>query len=595
MSFSQDLEHYRMSEQFQKSAPRLRPRTQRQYNLIRHKKSLLLRQDPQFDTHPSQPGADAHAAEVSGRIVNNVFLDPLKGYHDTRDRFVTSALAGGRGCISIQWHQKWGVCLPFTDPRRVHIQPGQTFLHSPLNGRVIEEVPMRKRDVLQMGAWNVPSDLNPDSWKSDYDTGSGGDSKRADIDGADPTRAEAEDWEEGEEIVTVLKCWYREDPYQRTVRAMRDADLPVDEWHFVDDSVGVRFPFDPANPVPPQSEVTGQPLRLVTAKAEEYSFGEYEDGYLVIVAPFYKGRKPLFEGRWMSGALNPDVTLSAFPYMELVGYRHPLRRTGISDTELTKDVTVMDNSTTRSTFEQISVSGGIVAMLDGAFKDSEGKPFRLSSAPLSIAHTSDRLAIEALKFLQFPGMNPAMPNFRAMLNEQWQFIGTGDFGGQLGPERSKDIAVGTANLLQQSGDLPVQLHAKDLALQEAIGARVVLDFCRGFMGDNAVSWVTDGGELGYAVVRGSDLVPLNVTVRADKEWRQQDVDRVQATAQLLGMVSKLALPPPALAALLLDAGLSPRVTEALVSGMQQAALPSNPQNAASAGGQPLQLVQGGAQ
>jgi hypothetical protein len=198
-------------------------------------------------------------------------------------------------------------------------------------------------------------------------------------------------------------------------------------------------------------------------------------------------------------------------------------------------------------------------------------------------------------------MNPAMPQFQKMIADQWQHIGSGDFSASLGPERSKDIAVGTANLLQQTGDLPVQLHGMMLAQQESIGAVVALAYCRAYMGDNVVSWVTDEGDAAYAVVRGSDLVPLNVTVRADKEWRQQDTDKAQALAQFLGMLAPLGLPPDVNAALVREAGFSSTAAMKLSEGMQRAA--AGPAGIPPGSGPPmnegpvppeLSVVQGGA-
>jgi len=326
LSFALDLEHYRQSDGFTRDRRRIQPKTQRQYNLLRHKAALLLRQMPQFDTHAVQQGADAGAAEVSRRIIENVFNDPLKGYHVHRYDMVLSALAAGRGCIGIDWHEKWGVCFGFRDPRRIHIQPGRTFMHDPLNYFVIEEVPMRLSEVQKMRGWAVPSDLSPDSWKSDYAEDGQKDSRQIDLLGADGRYRTAEEDEDGDGIVTVLKTWYREDPFGRVTKKERDADLPEDEWHFVDDASGITQPFDPMNPVPPMSPMSGQPMRLVTSKSEMYNEAEYDEGYLVITAPFYKGKKPLFEGRWLEGALNEDATLSAFPYMELVGYRKSATR-----------------------------------------------------------------------------------------------------------------------------------------------------------------------------------------------------------------------------------------------------------------------------
>jgi hypothetical protein len=582
-----DLEHYRTSEGFTKDKRRIQPTTQRQLNLIRHKASLLLRQMPEFDTHPVQPSADAAAAEVTGRVLRNIFHDPLKAYHDVRSRMVWSALAAGRGTVAVDWDQKYGVVFRFVDPRYLHIAPGSTFLHSPLNPYVIEQVPMRMSALEKMrkNGWNVPSTITPDNWRPDHGDGSQKDTSRIDTYGSDTTR----DWHDAVDpddgIVTVLKCYYREDPFDRISKRTVDQDLPQHEWYWTDDATQTRLPYDPSRPVPPQSPESGNSMRLVTSKMEEANYYEYPDGYFAVIAPFDGNKTVMFEGGWTEGALFPNAHLSAFPYMELGCYKHPLRRDGISDTEATKTLTIVDNSTFRSTWEQMSLAGGILMSKGGALKDSDGNQFKFTGNPLDIAWVDDPLAAEMTKFFQAPGMNPSMPGLRNMIETQWQHIGTGDIA--LGPTQTKDIAVGTVNALQQMGDLPVQLHAQDLSLQESIGARVALDLCRAYMGDQVVSWITDAGDVAYATVRGSDLTPMNVIVSANRDWRQQDVDRAQAIAQFFGQVQGMGLPPNVISILAKEAGMSQAAVTALAEAMSQPPPPPPGMGQPPQGGPPM--------
>lgn len=601
---NQLLNHYRSDSELTKDRRRIQPKTQRQFSHTRRKTSLLMLDDVEFDTHATQPGADASKAEVSRRVIQANFSDPLKGYADVRERMIVSMLAAERGNVAIDWHQKWGVCFRFVDPRRLHITPGFTFLHDPRNPCVYEEIPMLLSEVRKMKdmGWDVPGDLEGDSGLFEFDTTGGGGHR--DADGIERDQAAhlpgGDESEESDPIVTIVKAWHRDDPYGRDNKKLANADLPEDEWHFVDDQTGTRIPFDPMNPVPPTSPITGQPLRFVTSKAEMNMGHEYDDGYLCIIALGYHGEKPLFEGKWLEGAINPDVTLAAYPYMELTSYKHPLKRSGISDTELTHSNLIIDNVSRRNAWEQMNASGAILITSPGALKDSEGNQFRVTNEPVMIAQAADMLDRESIKYFQLPGMNPAAMQFRQMVEQEWTNIGSGDLAPSLGPERSKDIAVGTANLLQQSGDLPTRLHKKSLDLQEAIAGRVVLDYCRAYMGDQVVSWVTDEGEVAYANVRGSDLVPSNVTVVSSKDWRQQDVDRVQATAQLLGMIAKLGLPPGAVGPLLREAGISASVALAISDAMAQQPAPpaGNVPPGAPAPPQPggppdLSVVQGG--
>ena len=581
LAFCLDLEHYRTSEGFTKDKRRIQPTTQRQLNLIRHKASLLLRQMPEFDTHAVQPMADAAAAEVSARILRNIFHDPLKAYHDVRSRMVWSALSAGRGTVAIDWDQKYGVVFRFVDPRYLHIAPGHTFLHSPLNPFVIEQVPMRMSALEKMkkAGWNVPKGLAPDNWKPDHGDGSQKDTSRIDTYSGDTNREWMDAVDPDDGIVTVLKCYYRDDPFDRIKKTIDTVERPMKEWYWISDETQYQEPFDPMHPVPPADPQTGSSMRLVTSKAEEANHYEYPDGYFAVIAPFDGTKTIMFEGGWTEGALFSDAKLSAFPYMEMGCYKHPLRRDGISDTEATKTLTIVDNSTFRSTWEQMNLAGGILMSKLGALKDSEGNQFKFTGEPISLAWVDDPLAAEMTKFFQAPGMNPSMPGMRNMIEMQWQHIGTGDIA--LGPDRSKDIAVGTVNALQQMGDLPVQLHAQDLALQESIGARVVLDLCRAYMGDQVVSWNTDAGDTAYATVRGSDLTPLNVSVSASRDWRQQDVDRAQAIAQFFGQLQGQNLPPSVLSILAKEAGMSQAVATALSEAMSQP--PAPPPGEAPAG------------
>lgn len=585
LAFCLDLEHYRTEEGFSKDKRRVQPRTQRQLNLIRHKASLLLRNMPTFTGHAVQPGASGKAAEISRRIIENVFLDPLKGYHDTRSRFVWSALAGGRGNVAIDWHPIYGVVTRFVDPRRVHITPGHTFMHSPLTPTVTEEVPMRQSELARMkdAGWRIPANLAPDDWKPDYATGGQRDDSLVDFhSGQSANLPGADESEESDRIVTVIKTWYRHDPFASDRKVEAEADLSIDEWHFVDDALGIKVPFDPENPVPPMSEATGQPLRLVTKRSDMYDSTRGEDGYLCIVAPFGQVDKPLFEGKWLEGSMSPDATLPSFPYMEMGCYTHPLRRQGISDTEATRTLVVVDNSSQRQAFEQTKQTGGILVTEAGALLDSEGNQFQFSDDPISIAYAKDRLSLDGVNFFQAPGMNATMPAFRNMVEQSWVHIGTGDMA--LGPDRSRDIAASTVQQLQQQGDLPVQLHQQDLNLQESIGGAVALAYCMAYMGDNAVSWVSDSGEVAYATVRGTDLVPLKVTVTAGNEWQQKDIDRVQAQAQFLGMVGKMGLPPQVIAVLLREAQFSDSVVEALSQAMAPPPPPGGDSGAPVPGG-----------
>jgi len=89
-----------------------------------------------------------------------------------------------------------------------------------------------------------------------------------------------------------------------------------------------------------------------------------------------------------------------------------------------------------------------------------------------------------------------------------------------------------------------------------------------------------------------------VTITASKEWRQQDIDRMQAQAQALGQLGSLPLPPPVMMlvipAMLKEAGFSADVVNAFRDAMAQQPPPGAGNVPPQPGSQPnLSVVQGG--
>lgn len=549
IAFALDHEHYKRSARFSNDTTRIQPKGNQLTNLIRHKASLLVTPPVSIDARPVQPLTDANAAMVSRRVIEQAIEDPKRRYKSVRHRMVLSGLAGGRGTVAIEWdHAANGTVFRNADPRLLFPTPGFMDLHDPRTPDVIEEVPMLLSQVKRMG-WKVPKDLTPDGNRQEFPTGSQQESHRIDMDGNDaqpyPQDIEAG---EGDGIVTILKCYSRRDPFDQTRVAAIPRDLPESEWYWTSDA-GERVDYA-ETPVMPQD---GRMWRLVMTAEDERELSLYAGGYLCIVAPHYKGRKPLWEGTWLPDAVNTDVRLRSFPYMDFAPYLHPLRRAGLCDTQLNHTLQLIDNASFRAAWEQMRTAQVLMTVPFGGLFDAQKRNFEPTDKPFQIAYYNDRMAAEGIGFHQAPGMNASLPAFRSMLDRQWSYQGTGDIA--MPADRSRDVAVGTIQAMQQSGDLPVQMHRDILAAEEAIAFGVILDFERAYRADaQLVQWVTDEGELANARVTGADLVDVNVTLNAAPDFRQMDADRVQAIAQFAGQTAQM---PQLMVALAPMAGLPP--------------------------------------
>lgn len=564
IAFALDQEHYKRNRGFSNDTTTIQPKGQQLFNLIRHKLSLLVTPPISIEARPTQPVKDADAAIVARRVIEQVLEDPKRRYKSVRHRMVLSGLAGGRGTVAIEWdHAVNGVVLRNADPRLLYPTPGFLDLHDPRVPDVIEEVPMRLSQIKRMSGWYVPKDLTPDGNVQDFPQGSSQESHRIDMDGSSEMQPkDIDEGVEGDGIVTVLKCYSRRDPFNQTRVATVPMDLPQDRWYWTNDA-GERVTMM-ESPTPPDPS-----WRLVTKDEDARELELYSGGYLCIVYPYYSGKKIAWEGTWLPDAVNTDVRLRSFPFMDFAPYLHPLRRAGKCDTQLNHSLQLIDNASFRAAWEQMRSAQAIMTVPFGGLYDAQKRPFEPTDKPLQIAYYQDRMAADGIGFHQAPGMNAALPQFRTMLDRQWSYMGTGDIS--MPSERSRDIAVGTIQAMQQSGDLPVQMHRDILSAEESIAFGVILDFERAYRADaQLVQWVTDEGELANVAVTGADLVDVNVTLQAGPDFRQMDADRIQAIAQFAGQMAQF---PQLMVALAPMAGLPPEGVRALqqaVAQMQQA-------------------------
>lgn len=591
IAFSLDMEHYRRNYSFGNNIQRIQPKGQQLYNLIRHKASLLSTPPIFIEARPVQPVEDADLAIIAKRVIEQRLEDPKRRYKIVRHRMVLSALAGGRGTVAIEYDREaGGTVFRNTDPRMLMHTPGFLDLHDPRTPDVVEVVPMRLSAVRAKRAsgWKVPADLHADNWKPDHPSGAAQESHWVDLgdeSGANPS-ADVGDGTDDDGIVTILKCYARKDPFRQSRTAAVPRDLPQEQWYWTDDA-GQRIPMLEA-PNPPFPGA-----RLVTTAEDERQLELYPGGYLCIVAPFYQGKKPLWEGTWLPEAVNTDVRLRSFPYMDMAGYLHPLRRAGKCDTELNHSMQVIDNASFRAAWEQMRMAQLIGVIYGKLYKSDLKSAFELTDQPIQLAYAQDRMQADAINWVQAPGMNAALPQFRSMLDRQWSYIGSGDIS--MPADRSRDVAVGTIEALQRSGDLPVQMHRDIMQAEEAIAFGVVLDYERAYRSDaELVQWISDQGELQSANVRGADLVDVNVMLTASPDSTRLDADKIQALAQYAGQMQTM---PQLMADLAPYAGLPPEAVRSIRRTvaqmmMQQMGPPQGgPQQAAPAQGAPMPVTQ----
>jgi hypothetical protein len=611
IAYCLDLEHYKRNYKFDNDVRRLQPKGQRLFNLVRHKLSLLTTDPITFEVNPIQANADAYGAHLAKMVLRATLLDPALRYARNRRSMVMSALAGARGCMAAEYDPDvpGGTCIRIVDPRRLTVTPGVLDFHDARAPYCIEEVPMHIADVrskAHSAGWKVPKNLVPDGWKSDYAQGHQQDLSAPVFSGLTSEMVPGVDEAmESDGIVTVLKMYSRHDPFASTEDRAKRFDLPREEWHWLDDETGDKVPLpptqDPLATPPPLSAATGQPLRLVTTLDGTEEHYLYPEGVCNIAFPFYGGDEAAgWCGDWLPGKVNQDVRMTHFPYMHLTSYHHPLRLIGKSDTELLHSLQSIDDMSTRQGWEQLRAAQALIISTRGGLEGADpGQAFEWTDRPIEFAYASDRLAAESVKFMQMQGMNPSLVPFKEIIDREWAQIGSGDIA--MPDDRSRDVAVGTIQALQQQGDLPVRMHAEDLRAEESIFFRVILDQKRAYMSvPQLVQWVNEDmgmldpmtglpvpvGAPMAAEVTGDMLAASNIVVTAQSDWRAMDIDKVQAISQFMGQV-----PPQMWGVMAPEAGFSPTAVAAMKNmaasmTMQPTGQGGPPNPSADKGGKP---------
>jgi hypothetical protein len=140
--------------------------------------------------------------------------------------------------------------------------------------------------------------------------------------------------------------------------------------------------------------------------------------------------------------------------------------------------------------------------------------------------------------------------FGAIQNSLSKDMGTGDIA--LGAQQSKDIAVGTIQAMQETGNIPVKQHMRDLWMAEAPFLGVWLDMWRATTPvERYVRYHNEQGAAEFALLKGADVPGADVMVQS--EPAQNSVHPEEITA--LQMV--LNAPPPQRKILAKKVNLSP--------------------------------------
>lgn len=505
--------------------------------------------------------ADPYSAERTKWALEREVYSPQKMFRRHRKRAIIGAVVGRKWYLTFGWNPHlqeitYGT-LPPTD---VFKCPGFIDAHDPecphliLRFKItVAQARARARYYGQMSEEEI-LEIAPD-------TGSQADSKPSGplpgmvrLDRSNPEGGPAAP---RERTVTLLVAMYREDPEQAEVEEVLGAPekLPPDEqkmrcWdcgyetqvHWRDQETG-NFP-PVGDPCPhcsapgPDGETPQDPpaMEAVTETENYLRYPKHPNGRWTEVLE--ESRTQIYDGDWPYQKPNNMGTLRSFPIGEYYVYDDPRNEIPHSDTSWQWNQQLLATLMLQWAIDQMRTSGRILIFPRGALVDGKGRPFIPNNRIDNIAWVKDPMLAKAIQEFQPRGLPDGWANLYGALQNTFRAnLGTGELG--LGPEQSKNLPVGTAHAIIESGDIPVDDALQNIRDEDGHVLEVVADMIQCCW--NVAKWVRYLGQDGIAAFEyfsGADLCDVDVMITGDPAFD------VLQSAKLERMQKWFSMTPP---------------------------------------------------
>lgn len=565
LDLSLSLHHYVDDQGNVKDRRFVQPHTLDLYHLLRHKWSQIDSTEVYLDVQPVDNYSDVDLAEDCKFALEHVVNDRRLRYMAARRRMIVGALSARAWGMKVEFDasiRPYGdLVFSSVNPCDLFMAPGWVDMHDATCPWVGERTKMRLNDVLAMSehGWDV-SGISATGTMSKgrvtTDNGVVPGQVRLSRRGAPTTGTSNQD------TVTILKWWFRNDPYEETYQAPgKTVELEHDEQYYecpackhVEDDKGPEegpgYQEEPGEygqaPKPEWGQVCPQcgqdNMRLVTSVDQETSFLKYPDGRLIIVCPELD--QVLYDGKW-------PVKLRSFPYMLYRAYPHPEDPYGQSDVSLLWTMVLIQDATFRAGWEQMIRNTDVIMTPRNGLEDANGDPFMFTDDQGSVAYFTDPMAASLTKHFQGSGLSPGWSTFLSSIQQSFQKnMGFNDVS--MSPSQLSNAAVGAVQASVQQGEIPIQDHVNQLNDEQTMFLGVVLDYIIGtWTEERFIRYSGFDGIPRVKRILGSDLPYADVEVSAQPKLNPVDTQAINAFTQWLGfdpparmvMAQLLNLPP----------------------------------------------------
>lgn len=533
-------EHYSGSNVNERDRTRIKPRTRALDTKITHKGFQVSRGVGRIWMRPVDKVEDPNTTEAARFLLEYKINDPRLHWRRILKRAIRLAMGAKAAAVALDIRYDLGpfpMIVPrLLDPRALAWTPGFQDPDDITCPEVFEEM------------WCSPAELARDESLRDTKGLKGETPEVPDSSRPNPLKPIMQTdapqqqipYSKSPKLVRVVKRWRRFDPTMKDVPNGVERNLLPSE-RYMACNCGYEDRSQDGTTLPesggmcPQCAATGmeQPLARVdveglTDRVQSYARGRR----LTIIAEDGGDRRVLYDDAWLRGS---HIVPRSVPYLFLRCYDLPLEPWGQSDTERDWSYITAENAMNRRAYESISRAGGIIVTEGSGLTKNDGKtPYEFSDAPISLAKAMGIGGAQAVQFFQPRAMLSDLMPYMTYLTQQISAqSGIFDASATFGPQRSKDVAVGTMQTLERTGEIPSDDMSEDV--NEALGIfyGVWFDLARAITSPE--EWIGIRGLSGAVELMQmkGELIPNHdVIVEALPSWANYDNERMQAVAML---------------------------------------------------------------
>lgn len=587
--FALKLKHYQDDVGETRDRRRIQPKGRELVGKLRHKVASIC-EHLFFTVRPVDDQSDPQMVDIVERVMNSQLHDPMINYAQAREDMVMMAISGRLGVIALDFVPGIGAfdgeIIPrVVDPAgRFYWTPGWKSPHDPTCPWVAEIKEMRVEDVRRMkrlARWKNTDCVKADAGYTESATGNdptlapgttrlpanSQGNPGAGISAAEPRCTIIHFYQRFTDKVVLspkkeLRALRPEAFYLRCAscgyenREHPGASLPPSGTLPCPQCASVASQFGPD--VKPEMITT---LDRVEKEMDTEETLAYPKGREMIIAPF-SDCAVLFEGQWRK--------IRSVPYIVFDCYSVPGEPIGMSDTAYDWSLQLIADALMRQAYEQMSENRDLIIAPEDGLVDAAGEPWQFADSQGRIAYWTGQGNPQVQHF-QGTGIPPGWREiFGQVQGVLMRDMGTSDIS--MGPEQSRDIAVGTIRAMQETGEIPTDHHIRKLHRAESIGFGVWLDLIRECWSEKRlVRMSPKDGSFVFQSLKGMDIPNADVVVTA--EPRITDVDQQEVEA----LIKVLNSPPPLMKILAKKYGLSPIEIQNYIKEMEQLQQQNKPQ------------------